>query len=566
MMLPRVFYVTCAALALGSMPALDAVAATVPVIEYYNASQDHWFITSLPTEIAALDSGKTPGWTRSGWKFEAYPHIHAGTSPVCRFYIPLEDGGSHFYSASAAECALTHSKFPSFREESAAVMHIHLPHTTTGACPANDVPVYRVWNNRKDSNHRYTTDRTIQAQMVAQGGIAEGYGPERVIMCAPAKDESPEPVGDPLPPPCKGTNPRVAVPGAPHGMYVWVPSAHLLPYLISDVIGIDPTLCGASLVIFWSAVEPQKGVYDWSVVTTAAQPFTDKGLTVNLLFSEATEGPVNNVTPAWVTAPVGSGGDGVPTVSCAGQPTMPAYFDATYEADWKAFIAAAVHQFSFSNSPLAAHVGYLRFATGGGAEALPPPGYNDGGPCEAAWKAAGYSYDVWNTHEANIIHAMGAQPTDKQIMVSLPNVSGGPNVYAVSNLGAAVAVANHIGLAFENLGVSNVADADSTPGRCNPQATIVNLHWCQAFTNYVGQVPLAMQPITATNNTAQAKMDITKLLEYALANRIQIFELYPEEWLQADSPSSPGFVLANQAKYKAALKAASLVLGATNGH
>ncbi len=78
-------------------------------------------------------------------------------------------------------------------------------------------------------------------------------------------------------------------------------------------------------------------------------------------------------------------------------------------------------------------------------------------------------------------------------------------------------------------------------------------------------MPLAQQPITATTNTSVATMDIAKLLQYALANRIQIFELYPEEWLQASSPTSPGFVPANQARYQAALQAAALVLGATNG-
>ena len=150
-------------------------------------------------------------------------------------------------------------------------------------------------------------------------------------------------------------------------------------------------------------------------------------------------------------------------------------------------------------------------------------------------------------------------------MVSLPFVSGGPNVYAVANLGAAAAAAHHVGFSFENLGVSNVALPTSTPAACNPQAQIVNLHWCQAYTTYAGQVPLAQQPITATTNTSVATMDIAKLLQYALANRIQIFELYPEEWLQADSPASPGFVAANQAAYKAALEAAALTLGATNG-
>lgn len=552
------------ALAFASLLALDATAATVEVIEYYSAGQDHYFISSLQADINALDSGQFKGWVRTGKTFGAYPTSTAGASPVCRFYIPPALGDSHFYSASPTECAQTQSKNPSFVEESAAVMYIDLPDPTTGACPAGDVPVYRVWDNRADTNHRYTTDRTIRSQMVAQGWIAEGYGTDQVIMCAP-----PAPPPAAVPPPCKGNNPRVAVPGAPHGMYVWNPNHRSAVYqsaLANDVIGKDSTLCGASLVIDWSDVETAKGVFNWSSVTAAAKPYTDAGLTVNLLFAAATEGPVNTVTPAWVTNPVSQGGAGVPAVSCAGQPTMPVYFNAAFEAAWEAFIAAAVHQFSFANSPLAASVGYMRFATAGGAEALPPPGYNDGGACQALWTAAGYSYDVWNTHEANIINTIGRQPTDKQMMVSLPNISGGPNVYAVSNLGAAVAAANHIGFSFENLGVNNVAGPTSAPGPCDPQAQLINLHWCQAYTTYAGQVPLAQQPITATTNTSVATMDIAKLLQYALANKIQIFELYPEEWLQANSPSSPGFVPANQAAYKAALEAASLVLGATNGH
>jgi len=59
-----------------------------------------------------------------------------------------------------------------------------LPYTTTGACPAGAVPVYRLWNNRADSNHRYTTDTTVVKQMLGKGYIQEGYGPNAVIMCA----------------------------------------------------------------------------------------------------------------------------------------------------------------------------------------------------------------------------------------------------------------------------------------------------------------------------------------------------------------------------------------------
>ena len=162
-----------------------ADAATVQVIEYYNSSQDHYFVSSLAPDIEALDTGKFQGWKRTGRVFDAYDVPTGNASPVCRFYIPPALGDSHFYSASPTECQQTAAKFPTFDEESTAVMYVDLPDATTGACPAGDIPVYRVWNNRADSNHRYMIDRNQRTQMVAQGWIAEGYGPDQVIMCAP---------------------------------------------------------------------------------------------------------------------------------------------------------------------------------------------------------------------------------------------------------------------------------------------------------------------------------------------------------------------------------------------
>jgi hypothetical protein len=53
-----------------------------------------------------------------------------------------------------------------------------------GACPAGDIPVYRLFNNRADANHRYTTSIAIRDQMAARGYIAEGYGPNNVTLCA----------------------------------------------------------------------------------------------------------------------------------------------------------------------------------------------------------------------------------------------------------------------------------------------------------------------------------------------------------------------------------------------
>ena len=170
---------------LGCAASLHAAAQVVDVIEYYNATLDHYFISALQADIAALDSGKFPGWARTGKTFGAHLAAIAGASPVCRFYLPPANGDSHFYSASPAECGDVKTKFPSFVYESPNVMYIGLPDASTGACPAGFAQVYRLWNKRADSNHRYTVDRAIRDAMLAKGYVPEGYGADGVAMCAP---------------------------------------------------------------------------------------------------------------------------------------------------------------------------------------------------------------------------------------------------------------------------------------------------------------------------------------------------------------------------------------------
>ena len=131
-----------------------------------------------------MDAGAFPGWTRTGLTFRAYPQAFGNASPVCRFYIPPGYGDSHFYSASPAECATVQAKYPFFVGESPNVMYIDVPDTTTGTCPSGDVPVYRMWDARADTNHRYTIDPAVREQVVAKGWVAEGYGTDQVIMCA----------------------------------------------------------------------------------------------------------------------------------------------------------------------------------------------------------------------------------------------------------------------------------------------------------------------------------------------------------------------------------------------
>jgi hypothetical protein len=157
----------------------------VDVIEYYNATLDHYFITWRPGEIATLDAGtQIRGWTRSGKQFKAYTAAQAGTTDICRYYIPPAQGDSHFFGRGTAECNATGMAHPSFTLEDAAFMQMHLP--DAGACPAGTLNVYRVFSNRPDANHRYMTDVAVRDEMVARGWLAEGDGPNLVVMCAPA--------------------------------------------------------------------------------------------------------------------------------------------------------------------------------------------------------------------------------------------------------------------------------------------------------------------------------------------------------------------------------------------
>jgi len=56
----------CAAsLSSAAIPATE----TTQAVEFYHSGLDHYFISAEPTEISDLDSGKHPGWARTGYKF-----------------------------------------------------------------------------------------------------------------------------------------------------------------------------------------------------------------------------------------------------------------------------------------------------------------------------------------------------------------------------------------------------------------------------------------------------------------------------------------------------------------
>lgn len=169
--------------AAAAVRSLQPAGTPLNVIEYYHQQLDHYFITWVAAEIANLDSGATTGWTRTGQTFKVYSASQAGTSAVCRIYIPPGLGNGHFFGRDSNECNGTMNKNPTFILESPTFFYLYPPNL--GNCAAGQVPVYRVFSNRADANHRYTTDRATRDAMVSKGWLAEGDGPDTVVMCAP---------------------------------------------------------------------------------------------------------------------------------------------------------------------------------------------------------------------------------------------------------------------------------------------------------------------------------------------------------------------------------------------
>jgi hypothetical protein len=159
-------------------------------VEYYHAAFDHYFMTADATEIDALDRGVMSGWQRTGMGFNvivAEDTASPMASTVCRFYGRPEYGlDTHFYTASTDECATVQRNWPQqWQLESANVFRVYMPDTMSGSCTDGTVPIYRAWNQRVDSNHRFTIDPAVQAQMMNHGNVAEGYGNTPVAMCSP---------------------------------------------------------------------------------------------------------------------------------------------------------------------------------------------------------------------------------------------------------------------------------------------------------------------------------------------------------------------------------------------
>ena len=155
-------------------------------IEFHHSALDHYFITANPDEIAKLDQGTIKGWTRTGEQFRVLAPETAPTTagPVCRMYgVPEAGLDSHFFAEQRVgglrECDEVLRRWP--REWILETpMAFATPPTFFGGneslttCGDDGQPLYRLYSNRPDANHRYTVSRRIRDEMLAQGWILEG--------------------------------------------------------------------------------------------------------------------------------------------------------------------------------------------------------------------------------------------------------------------------------------------------------------------------------------------------------------------------------------------------------
>ena len=94
---------------------------TTPVVEYFHSGFGHYFITSFDADIAALDSGRFQGWSRTGRSFKAYVSNGGSQRTVCRFFTEaFAPKSSHFYTSSSAECNLLRNESRDWKYEADA--------------------------------------------------------------------------------------------------------------------------------------------------------------------------------------------------------------------------------------------------------------------------------------------------------------------------------------------------------------------------------------------------------------------------------------------------------------
>ena len=149
----------------------------IKAIEYYHADFNHYFVTTIPAEIALLDAGAFAGWARTGKAFNVFTLGTAGTVDVHRFFSSSRVStviSTHFYTSNVPEASsLMVNPNWVFEGKVFGIM------PAVPLCPTGMTALLRVYNNGMGGvpNHRFLTEVSVLNFMLAAGWIREGdYG------------------------------------------------------------------------------------------------------------------------------------------------------------------------------------------------------------------------------------------------------------------------------------------------------------------------------------------------------------------------------------------------------
>jgi len=338
----------------------------------------------------------------------------------------------------------------------------------------------------------------------------------------------------------------IADPGGAHGLFVananrdWnTPANPNINSAIATYLPSDPTICGFTVVIPWSAIDngpsssPQ---YNWSFLDSAVSQWATNGKIVNLSVWGANEGKGEQIvgdagaaTPTYVLNALAAETPSkvIPNASCPNSHPagIPVYWDSLYKTNWQAFQAALVNHVNANGN-----IGYIRFGLGSDDEDFPVDGFADG-VCWTAWMAAGLTAKVWqnwSTSQIDYEHSLGsAHP----IMVSINPFPGAPDLPG-KVAAKAERFSTPIGMEGMTQWVAETAPSTS-PSSCSPGVA------CAPFATYEGKVPLLAQDYTQSCPSGGGPTGALPALLDSVVSKwhVQLLELYPHEWLVADDPS-----------------------------
>jgi len=335
-------------------------------------------------------------------------------------------------------------------------------------------------------------------------------------------------------PNCTDATSNVEMPNAPHGLFVILfPGARVNAR--ANVLLHNPTVCGANFYIVWNQIDrgPQANPrYEWSSIEDQIAPWVKAGKKVNLIVWATTYSKNATATPEWVFTKV-------PSVTCPAFGHVPVFWNPGFMSSYQSFMNAVVEHFGHNPS-----VGYIRFGLGAGGEIFPA--------CMYFMKEQGFSDETWKKYIFDMLDFQKSLNSPKQLAVGL-NAYGEPPKLDFSAAVAERAVKD--GIAIGNQGLSAQDARDDAAGKpCMAD-------WCRIFRGARGKVPLILQTLGPTRPDHSGDVgSLVDMLPFAVNQRVQIFEIYVQDWLVAYDPGSPGYAQYH-AEYQKVLEEAAKSLG-----